>query len=342
MIGSDQRRLAAIGGGEHYHISAVVIWGLWLIIGLAESRYDRWEMQHGARLNPIDDICKRLSLAYLLADKDDPEIQEKAADTELDGLYEFAKMIYAISRSRQFQPKVCEELLEAIGLQVKYPPTPELKLDEGPNLFIANSSGCSLVDGAIGTILMARLGLRGSIVAAKEQHLTATPEEVICVEHPKIQAADPRCDSDIAKTNAKAILQMRSALANGRSLLLFPGDGTFQSNQNGQTILNGSFDRLAPVLLACSDLRPTLHLYHFHYDMPGWWTELLDSDQARFRAMQWKAVLALQPQIAEVRHVTTADIRPSIDKRRRYELCRELLELTAKMATSVPLRRADR
>ena len=41
-------------------------------------------MQTKTRPNPIDEICQKLSLAYLLADENDPEVQQKYADTELD------------------------------------------------------------------------------------------------------------------------------------------------------------------------------------------------------------------------------------------------------------------
>lgn len=296
-------------------------------------------MHNSERLNPIDEICRTLSLAYLLADKDDPDALNKYADTELDGLYEFAKIIYSISREKQFMPKASQQLLEAVGMRVKYPPVPNLDRDGGPHIFVANRSGNDLIDGAIGTVLMSRLGLSPTIVSTKNQHLFASPDEVISVEHPRIQRSDPRSNSEIARHNSKSVLEMRAALAKGRGLLIFPGAGTFRSEQQGRLVLDGSFDRLAPVLLACKDLNPKLHLYHFDYVMPSWWTKLLDRDRASFFTTQWKAVLGLNRQVAEVRHLKTMSIDCEIGRPQRFELSQRLFGLTSKITTQLGCKR---
>lgn len=288
-------------------------------------------MHRDHRLNPIDELCQNLSLAYLSADKNDPKIHDKYVDAELDGLYEFAKIVFSVSREEQFLPKTAQLLLEAIGLQVSFPAAPDLDLSDGPHIFVANRAGCGLVDAAIGSMLTSRFGLAPTIVCTKNQHLPANSKEVISIEHPRIQLADPRNNVDIAQKTAQSVMRMRSDLTKGRCLLFFPGAGTFRTDHEGQVLFDGNFDRLAPVLLACKDLNPKLHLFHIDYEMPSWWTKLLEKDQARFHAAQWKAVLGLERQIANVRMVKTIAINPSIDQQQRFNLCRRLFDLTAKI-----------
>ena len=289
-------------------------------------------MHNNARLNPIDEICRKLSQAYLLADKNDPAAAQKYADSELDGLYEFAKIIFSISREKQFPPKTSQLLLEAVGLQVHYPASSDFDVDDGPHIFVANRCGCHLIDGAIGTILTSRLGIKHSLIVSESQHLNASANDMITVAHPRIQQSDPRSNSDIASQNAHSVMAMRAALAEGRSLLFFPGSGIFRSCRQGRLVLDGNFDRLAPVLMACKRLSPKLHLYHFDYQMPDWWTKLLHQDQAEFRTSQWKAVLGLQRQVAKVSHLKTLTIEPSIRRSQRFELCRKMLALSAKVS----------
>lgn len=284
-------------------------------------------MQTSDQANPVDDICQHLSLADMLASKDHPELQQKYAEKELDGLYDFAKLIWPIIRQKPAVLRAAELLLQSVGLQVKHPSMPGFDRRSGPHIFIANHPGCCLVDAAIGTRLIAGLGLTPGVVDVKHMQVASKSQDLIEFEYPRIQQTDPRSDAQIAAANAKSVLTMRNALAKGHGLLLFPSAGQYSSTEGGRLLLDRSFDRLAPVLLACKDLQPKVHLFHFDYELPFWWTQLYEQGPAQFFAYQWKAVLSLRRQIATVRHLKSVVVSPDIDKRQRYDLCQQLHEL---------------
>ncbi|MEP0940872.1 MAG: hypothetical protein ABJH63_14715 [Rhizobiaceae bacterium] len=241
-------------------------------------------MQTPQQPNPVDDICKQLSLADLLANTEQPELHQNYAEKELDGLYEFAKIIWPIIQQRPTLQRAAELLLQSVGLHVKHPSMPEFVRGSGPHIFIANHPGCCLVDAAIGTRMIARLGLTPAVVDVKHLQATSKSDELIEFEYPRIQQNDPRSDAQIAAANARSVLKMRKLLAKERGLLLFPSTGLYSSTDGGRLLLDRSFDRLAPVLLACKDLQPKVHLLHFDYELPFWWTQLYEHDQAQFFA----------------------------------------------------------
>lgn len=290
------------------------------------------------RSNPVDDICQRLSLADLFADVDQKEAHSKFVDLELDGLYELAKIILPMTQRDLTLTQASQLLLRSVGLQLKHRAQFNFQVDDGPHIFIANQPGCFLVDAALGTTMIARLGLRPSTVGIRNIVDATNTVDAIEIEAPKIAGADPREDRQIAQLNTKAIAKMRAVLTMGQSLLLFPGNGLLQSLDTGPQLIERNFNYLAPALLACRDLCPKLHLIHIDYEVPAWWTRLHEQNKAKFFAKQWKAVLSLRSQTATVRHLESVVVNPDISKQQRYELC-HLLHHTLVEAAKVQYRK---
>ena len=109
--------------------------------------------------NPLDTVCQHLSISHLMANGNQSDIHPSHVDTELDGLYEFAKIVQPIIHQNPGRLRAAELLLDAVGLHLEFTGFPNLDRSRKPHIFVANSPGCALIDAAIGTRLVARLGL---------------------------------------------------------------------------------------------------------------------------------------------------------------------------------------